>query len=73
MISALAPLPEAKKMSVFRKAPMALSCPITRPISRSIRSTIAAWIAIFVAWKRCCSSVNSFHGSGRLISPGPSF
>ena len=43
----------------------------SRPISRSIRSTMAAWIAIFVAWNRRCPFVSCSHGRGRLISPGP--
>lgn len=54
-------------------APIALICAITRPISWSIRSTIAAWIAILLAWNRFCVSVRSGQASGRTISPGPSF
>ena len=37
------------------------------------QTCIAAWMAIFVAWKRRCSSVSSAQGRGRFTSPEPSF
>ena len=58
-------------MTVFSSWPMALSWSTTRPISRSMRSIIAAWIAIFAAWKSRSSPDNSFHGAARPTSPLP--
>ena len=51
---------------MLSRAPIARSWSSTRPISRSMRSTIAAWIAILVAWNRFCSSVSSFQATGVL-------
>ena len=62
--SALAPLSERKKITVFSSAPIALSWSSTRPISRSMRSTIAAWMAILRAGTACCSSRQALPGDG---------
>jgi hypothetical protein len=49
MISAEAPLSLTNRTKVLSRAPIASSWAMIRPISRSITSTMAAWIAIFVA------------------------
>ena len=49
MISALAPLSLTNRIRVLSRARIPSSCARILPTSRSMMSTIAAWIAIFVA------------------------